>query len=94
MAPILRSKVVDVATSVFRSKRSPRESMGFTGPSAANAHKEKKGFSRLAGAGLGDMGSSRQGSGGDEEKGIVSQTQGRESEQKEEANLVVDEVRR
>lgn len=94
MAPILRSKVVAVATSVFRSKRSPRESMGFTGPSAANAHKEKKGFSRLAGAGLGDMGSSRQGSGGDEEKGVVSQTQGRESEQKEEANLVVDEVRR
>ncbi|KAL8849210.1 MAG: hypothetical protein Q9221_005788 [Calogaya cf. arnoldii] len=69
MAPILRTKVVAVSTSVFRSKKLSQTSNTFTNPSAANEHKEKKGWARLVGAGAQDTGSEKQRSDGDEEMG-------------------------
>ncbi|KAL8659359.1 MAG: hypothetical protein Q9226_000479 [Calogaya cf. arnoldii] len=69
MAPILRTKVVAVATSVFCFKKSSQTSNTFTNPSAANVHKEKKGWARLVGAGSKGAGSERQGSDRDEEMG-------------------------
>lgn len=74
IASFLRTKIVAVATSVFRSKKSsPQASSAFTSPSAANTHKEKKGFARLVVGGPKGVDGNRQGSDGDEEMAMKLQ---------------------
>lgn len=85
MAPILRNKVAAIASSVFRSKKSPQGSKTFAGSDTANPQKGNEGFSRLGGTELHkDADSSRQGSDGDVEK--ASQGQLGHPEQKNEGN--------
>ncbi|KAL8995726.1 MAG: hypothetical protein Q9169_004584 [Polycauliona sp. 2 TL-2023] len=94
MAPFLRSKIAAVATSIFRSKTSGQASVDLISHGATNAHKEKRGFSRLGRVKTRKTGSSSQGSDRDPEVGLESQSQAQEQETKNEGNFGIGEPRR
>ncbi|KAL8919518.1 MAG: hypothetical protein Q9208_006710 [Pyrenodesmia sp. 3 TL-2023] len=90
MAPILRTKIVAVATTVFGSKKSPQATAA---PSDGNTYKEKKGFARLVGTGPKGRSGTRQGSDGDEEMMVGTQTQEQGEAEKEGDSVGVHEIR-
>ncbi|KAL8749864.1 MAG: hypothetical protein Q9184_006635 [Pyrenodesmia sp. 2 TL-2023] len=87
MAPFLRTKLVAIATSVFRSKKSQQATTAHTAPSAGNTYKEKKGFARLVGTGP----KTRQGS--DEEIMVGTQSPQRGEGKSEGGSVDVHELK-